>query len=562
LTLADNPASVRPLCNRRCGSVLEYASGSNARISATMKGRSLASGEIAVPDTHAVPFALALPALAAVLVSLFLLLGSETVVLSLLNDDAYYYFQIARNTLHGNGPSFDGISPTNGFHPLYYVLLLPVFASTGSNNILPMRLALVLLAVAYFATSYTIYGCVKHLAGRQAGIWAALAWAFHPLFIFFARGGVEAPIYALCASLFFFYYVSRLRETPTAPRAAMAGLLAGLTVLARTDGLLVVAAVAADFLLVGFRQRQRLAQLPQLSLAALLPALIVISPWVLWNLHVFGTVVQTSAQAHRFTDHAWRSVPGAFATLLRAESGPRIWVAAAVAAAAAGLAIRVIGELRRVLVERLGRVLFLLGYLGAFFTLVFGIYGWFRNWYFLAPGMATLILLSVVLLAVDHASARARRWGASLFALSWAGLAAAGTIQFIDRLSPESMSIRAGIMHDVQWVAEHIDQDAVIGAFNAGRYGYFLPQRVINLDGVVNNAVLETFPTRTLDHYVAAHGIRYILDKSGFVDAYFERYAAGGKQSLTLLQRLREADLYRVELAPGSPPGGSPSTRS
>ena len=45
-----------------------------------------------------------------------------------LPDDALYYFTIARNLAHGYGMSFDGIHPTNGMHPLWLLLITPIFA--------------------------------------------------------------------------------------------------------------------------------------------------------------------------------------------------------------------------------------------------------------------------------------------------------------------------------------------------------------------------------------------------------------------------------------------------
>ena len=38
-------------------------------------------------------------------------------------DDAFYYFGIARNVAHGHGSTFDGINPTNGYHPLWMLIV-------------------------------------------------------------------------------------------------------------------------------------------------------------------------------------------------------------------------------------------------------------------------------------------------------------------------------------------------------------------------------------------------------------------------------------------------------
>ena len=48
---------------------------------------------------------------------------SETAI---IQDDAFYYFTIARNVALGEGPTFDGVAPTNGFHPLWLLFLVPL----------------------------------------------------------------------------------------------------------------------------------------------------------------------------------------------------------------------------------------------------------------------------------------------------------------------------------------------------------------------------------------------------------------------------------------------------
>lgn len=44
-----------------------------------------------------------------------------------LPDDAFIYFVIARNIASGLGATFDGVTQTNGFHPLWALALAPIF---------------------------------------------------------------------------------------------------------------------------------------------------------------------------------------------------------------------------------------------------------------------------------------------------------------------------------------------------------------------------------------------------------------------------------------------------
>ena len=48
-------------------------------------------------------------------------------LLSLVEDDAFYYFKIARNAAHGHWFTFDTINKTNGFHPLWGFVCYSVY---------------------------------------------------------------------------------------------------------------------------------------------------------------------------------------------------------------------------------------------------------------------------------------------------------------------------------------------------------------------------------------------------------------------------------------------------
>src|SRR5438445_9973613 len=48
--------------------------------------------------------------------------------MNVVPDDAFYYFTIARNLVHGLGLSFDTVHPTNGMHPLWLFLIAPIFS--------------------------------------------------------------------------------------------------------------------------------------------------------------------------------------------------------------------------------------------------------------------------------------------------------------------------------------------------------------------------------------------------------------------------------------------------
>ena len=57
-------------------------------------------------------------------------------------DDAFYYLNIARNLAAGHGPTFDGSTATNGFHPLYMGLLWLLTSAGITEPVLLLRIAL------------------------------------------------------------------------------------------------------------------------------------------------------------------------------------------------------------------------------------------------------------------------------------------------------------------------------------------------------------------------------------------------------------------------------------
>ena len=101
-----------------------------------------------------------------ILASILLLVVLETVsiwsaprdsVATGFADDAYYYFRIARNIVDRGAVTFDGDTPTNGFHPLWMASVLPAFVAS-QDRITELRLvatiSVLLVGLAAFAGAW------------------------------------------------------------------------------------------------------------------------------------------------------------------------------------------------------------------------------------------------------------------------------------------------------------------------------------------------------------------------------------------------------------------------
>ena len=85
-------------------------------------------------------------------------------------DDAFYYFQIGRNIADGAGSTFDGMNVTNGYHPLWMLVVSAVYA-VGFDGTAAIRAVLVVNLALWVGGLYVLAG----LLGRAVDGWPAFA---------------------------------------------------------------------------------------------------------------------------------------------------------------------------------------------------------------------------------------------------------------------------------------------------------------------------------------------------------------------------------------------------
>jgi hypothetical protein len=157
-----------------------------------------------------------------------------------IRDDAYYYFKVAQNISEGHGSTFDGIHATNGYHPLWLLICIPIFALARYDLILPLRILAILSGVLQIGTAILLYRLVRRAVSEPAGILAACFWAFNSyVLVFLYKTGVESIItlflvLALLYSLYKFEVTWRT-QPPTLVRIAGMGALAALIAFGRLD---------------------------------------------------------------------------------------------------------------------------------------------------------------------------------------------------------------------------------------------------------------------------------------------------------------------------------------
>jgi hypothetical protein len=132
-------------------------------------------------------------------------------------DDAYYYFKVAQNISEGHGSTFDGINPTNGYHPLWMLICIPIFALARFDLILPLRILLLVMSGLSVATAILLYRMIGRIFAPAIGAIAALFWVFsHDVLVVLYQNGLESGI----AAFFVVLLVYKLYELEKSWRTA------------------------------------------------------------------------------------------------------------------------------------------------------------------------------------------------------------------------------------------------------------------------------------------------------------------------------------------------------
>ena len=166
-------------------------------------------------------------------------------------DDAYYYFKVAQNISEGRGSTFDGINLTNGYHPLWLLICVPIFALARFDLILPLRVLFVVMGALSVGTSILLYRFLKRVMTPGLAALATIYWATdYAIQTAIYRPGLETGIAALCI-IVLLYTLTKNEETwkarpATQKEIVTLAVLAMLVMFSRLD--LVFLAI-----LIGFR---------------------------------------------------------------------------------------------------------------------------------------------------------------------------------------------------------------------------------------------------------------------------------------------------------------------
>ncbi len=223
-------------------------------------------------------------------------------------DDYFYYLKTAQNAYELNFISFNGIYPTNGFHPLWFFVNYLVVAATD-NSVMPIFYIIsAIQLVTSFLTYLLSYRLMIILLGGNAientnksnELFAVLTALGVSLVAMNLMIGAMEPVLSLPLLIYSFIYLFT-RDLKSAKEQLIFGFICSLVVLSRLDSMLL-------YLLIGvflFKYKgMNIKGLLTISLGG-----ILLGIYLVYNMAEYGTLLPVSGMAKQLKTDWMAGVP-------------------------------------------------------------------------------------------------------------------------------------------------------------------------------------------------------------------------------------------------------------
>jgi hypothetical protein len=441
-------------------------------------------------------------------------------------DDASYYLTAARNLAAGRGLTFDGIHPTNGFHPLWLLMLVPLFLLHATPETMIRLVALlqaILLSLAYLVFWRTQS---KLFSARTAAI-TAIPFVY---FVFLpCINGMESALLILMIAILYGYGLHLTQTQPNWRRAALLGLILGCVLLARLDMIFIALCLLGWFSHRFFPIETRSRAVAAVLVCSLAAAALV-GPYLAFNYLKFGSVMPISGALKSSFPHI----------ALGANTLPRIAAVGRVNLISAALAIAwslwtVIRTLRNRSAADAGfyataTTIFAWAIsMHFFYTMIFMKEDTF-GWYFVIYPLFGIVFVTGSIDRMLNSSLITR----PLVYPATAALFAVALIVWNQTRDPfpENGGWHTPVYNAAVWAREHTAPEAIFAMSDCGHFGFFSLRRVINLDGLVNDMNFQsTLAEHRLNQYLRENEVDFLVQHAVHGR---EDVISGGYNSLSL----------------------------
>jgi hypothetical protein len=460
-------------------------------------------------------------------------------------DDAFYYFEIARNSAHGFGLTFDRINLTNGFHPLWMLMCIPVYWF-GFDGLTAVRILLSVQILLWFCVCWIIGRICNNIVSLclpktesarylsyEKNIFKTVCFLFaviagSPLFLRAFVNGLESAVYAVCYTMLLWQTIKMQGQflSNTSHRwRIMVGSIGTMCFLARTDAVLLLICLGCccliEALSLGIKSLGRPAELFVLPVAAFIL-------FTLFNYVIFGSPWQVSGVLKRMPLTTGRASVIALSLIvsliigwlfknwgkLSDQSDPQNNLPAADNKSKFPCLREFINNT---------------WWFALFCCLIIMYYtvmqAFPQLWYF-GPVLlyGCIIFLFAVIDILSNAlrdDLRNQSVKPSLPKVQWiltVPLVLGVIAMNLNTVDPRFLSMCISNQKAGEWISKNLPQDAILGSWDAGVIAYFTSQKIINLDGVVNSIdYAHALKKGTAGELLKKQGIAYLVNH-GIVD--------------------------------------------
>ncbi len=500
-------------------------------------------------------------------------------------EDAYYYFSVARNFAQGRGLTYAG-EWTNGFQPLWLFGLSPIFLFQ-TRLITPVKIAELLGGIFFLLSGLMVYQSgrllwkEKSLARFSSILWLSSGFAFEQ-----AMNGMETGLYLFCLSCLVYIFLKRVRLNPDPGWRdwVSLGLISGICFLSRIDVGLILVPVWGAGVWHSHKRWRKIAPKGARSFireflylgSGFFAFLAVALPWVGYNLWLWGNPLPVSALFARvqfWQEMTFQARAGfALKALLRIPlyyplsfyTYFRHWNKMNLILLASGSLVWAAGFLldRKLREELLRLPLVSMIFAGAFLTIGYVLPDtahWFIPRYLLPVGLLLIFYIAVCWHRwLSFKPALIGIFCAILIAV-FAGLSVF-TPLYKNAYSQNFMNLYR--LRNLDRIRTQIPAGRAIGSFQSGLYYYYLsPEgyQIYNLDGKMSVSAYRALRGHYLDQYLKQKRIVYLIDWSNYLAPVFKTYRLEKGRDYRIVgvwEKDYVAELLYNKINIGNPPPG------
>lgn len=417
-------------------------------------------------------------------------------------DDSWIHQTYARNlALRGEWAFRPGIPSAGSTSPLWSALLAIGFLLHLSPFIWTFFLGAITLFSLAVLCEWAVRTLVESYQPRFPWIGIFIAFEWHLAWA--AMSGMETLLHGLIVTTVLVLLMTN------SPRYLPLGLLTGLSVWVRPDGLTLLGPVLLTIVLIEKDSRSRLAAIVRYLIG--FGSLFV--PYLLFNLAIGGAPMPNTFYAKQAEYASWQTIPiisRLGQMMLQLLVGPSLMLLPAV-----------IGWLVKSVRQKMWGSLSALIWCAGYFFLYISRLPVYQHGRYLMPGMPILFLFGLLAFAeFDKGKMFARYhwiaqtiWRASIVMLS-IGFIFLGAKSYAQDVTV----IESEMVVTAKWVAANLPQDALIAAHDIGALGFFDYHELIDLAGLVSPDVIPFIRDEPrLSNYLNQRGADYLI---AFPDFY------------------------------------------